>query len=586
MSYRSLARPSAAAVALAVGAALVALPGSAQAATTAQVVGSNELSHYTPSGTAPTTPWWIDNSRLVGGAQVDLANVTPATGVDGSLWLRMNSATDAAAVSTYTGAGGPVSGITAAAYSTYTGDATAVPAYEISVVCATGGGTLRLTYDPTKFSNGTVTTGSWQAWNAAAGTWYLDKTLNANGTTAPATTAPTAGGLQGGPTSGYSLAMIKSHCTATGNKVISHGIVAGPGWPATDTYADLVTFNTTQTDFLYDYAVRLSGLDRYQTAISASYNTFGAQKANGVVLARGDLFPDALSGVPVAGAYGGPLLLTPQTLLLPAVLVEIKRVLAPGGTVVLMGGTGALSANVETDLKAALPGMTVTRLAGTDRFDTSLLAAQLVQSRDTTLGLTFGPIMVATGLNFPDGLAAGPAALGDPASVGAVVLSSDTTLTSSVASYLTTAKANGTPIVAVGGQAKTAAAALASSSYAGIDRFATAALLAQSPLFSPTQQYWGLASGLLFPDAMSGGAVMAHLGGPMLLTWPTTLATTSASTLAAGHAHFGYGVVFGGTGAVSAATGQRALGAASGSSGLLPFSTTGLAALQVLRSAP
>ena len=396
----------------------------------------------------------------------------------------------------------------------------------------TGGGTLRLTYDPTKFSNGTVSTGSWQAWNAAAGTWYLDKTLNANGTTAPATTAPTAGGLQGGPTSGYTLAMIKSHCTATGNKVISHGIVAGPGWPATDTYADLVTFNTTQTDFLYDYAVRLSGLDRYQTAISASYNTFGAQKANGVVLARGDLFPDALSGVPVAGAYGGPLLLTPQTLLLPAVLVEIKRVLAPGGTVVLMGGTGALSANVETDLKAALPGMTVTRLAGTDRFDTSLLAAQLVQSRDTTLGLTFGPIMVATGLNFPDGLAAGPAALGDPASVGAVVLSSDTTLTSSVATYLTTAKANGTADRGGGRPGQD-----------GGRRAGVVVLRRRRPVRH------GRAAGpepavLLDPAVLGPGQRAAVPGrherrrgrwptsvAPMLLTWPTTLATTSASTL-------------------------------------------------------
>ena len=585
MSCRSLARPSAAAVALAVGAALLGLPGSAQAATTAQVIGQNELSHWTPGSTAtPPTTWWVDNSRLVGGAQVDLANVTPATGVDGSLWLRMNSATDTAAVSTLSGAGGPVSGITAASYSTRTADVTSVPAYEITVVCATGGGNLRLTYDPTKFGNGIAVANTWQSWDAASGTWYLDQTLNANGTTTPATNPPTTGGLPGGPGSGYSLAMIKSHCAAAGNKVVSHGIVAGPSWATADTYTDLVTFNTVRTDFLYDYAVRLSGLDRYQTALDASFNTFGNQKASGVVLARGDLFPDALSGVPVAGVYGGPLLLTPRNLLLPNVLTEIKRVLVPGGTVILMGGTGALSANVETDLTAALPGMTVTRLAGIDRFATSLLAADVVKAKDAALGLTFGPVLVATGLDFPDGLAAGPAALGHPGSAGAVVLSSDTALPPPVATYLTTAQASGTPIVAVGGQAKTATAGLASASYAGSDRFATAALLAQSALFSQTQEYWGLANGLLFPDAMSGGAVMAHLGGPMLLTWPTTLATTAASTLSAGHAHFGFGVVFGGTGAVATAVAQRALGAASGSAGLLPFSA-GLGTLQV-RSTP
>ena len=431
---RTLTRSTATGIALALGTAVLALPAAAHAATTTQVISSNGLGHWTPGSPAtPPTTWWIDNTRLVGSAQVDLRNVTPPTGVDGSLWLRMNSATDAAAVSTLSGAGGAVSGITAASYSTYTGDPTAVPAYEISVQCATSGGTLRLTYDPTKFSNGTVTASTWQSWNAAAGTWYLDKTLNGNGTTTAATNPPTGSGLQGGATSGYSLATIKAHCTATGNKVLSHGLVAGPGWPATDTYADLVTFNTVLTDFLSDYATRIGGSDRYATAIAASFNTFPAQGAAAVVLARGDLFPDALSGVPLAGVYGGPLLLTPPTILLPSVLIEIKRVLAPGGTVILMGGTGALSSNVQNDLTAALgAGFTVKRLAGTDRFDTSLKAAAEVQARDTAVGLSFGPVMVATGLNFPDALAAGAAAHGTPGTGGVVVLSNDYILTPAV----------------------------------------------------------------------------------------------------------------------------------------------------------
>ncbi|HEY5184978.1 MAG TPA: cell wall-binding repeat-containing protein [Actinomycetes bacterium] len=571
---RTLTRSTAAGIALAIGTALLAFPGAAQAAVTPQIISSNGLGHWTPGSPAtPPTTWWIDNSRLVGSAQVDLRNVTPPTGVDGSLWLRMNTANDVAAVSTLSGAGGPVSGIAAASYSTYTGDPTAVAAYEISVQCATSGGTLRLTYDPTKFSNGTVTASAWQSWNAAGGSWYLDKTLNANGTTAPAATPPTGSGLQGGAANGYSLATIKSHCTATGNKVISHGLVAGPGWPATDTYADLVTFNSVQTDFLSDYATRIGGADRYATAIAASFNTFPAQGAGAVVLARGDLFPDALSGVPLAGVYGGPLLLTPPTILLPSVLVEIKRVLAPGGTVILMGGTGALSANVQTDLTAALgAGFTVKRIAGVDRFDTSLKTAAEVQARDTAIGLTFGPVMVATGRNFPDALAAGAAAHGTPGTGGVVVLSDDYALPSAVQTYLTTGAAATAQIIAVGGQAKTATAGIATASYAGVDRYATAALLAASPLFSATQEYWGLASGTTFPDALSGGAVIAHLAGPMLLTAPTAVPASTATFLKAQHAHLGYGVVFGLTGAVSAATAQTAYGYASGSGGLIPFS--------------
>jgi hypothetical protein len=248
-------------------------------------------------------------------------------------------------------------------------------------------------------------------------------------------------------------------------------------------------------------------------------------------------------------------------------------VLAPGGTVILMGGTGALSSNVQNDLTAALgAGFTVTRIGGVDRFDTALKTAAAVQARDTAIGLSFGPVMVATGLNFPDALAAGAAAHGTPGTGGVVVLSSDYTLPTAVRDYLTTGPGAGAQIIAVGGQAKAATAGIATASYAGADRYQTAALLAASPLFDATQQYWGLASGVLFPDALSGGAVMAHLAGPMLLTAPTAVPAYTASLLKAQHAHLGYGVVFGLTGAVSAATAQTAYGYASGGSTLIPFS--------------
>ena len=66
--------------------------------------------------------------------------------------------------------------------------------------------------------------------------------------------------------------------------------------------------------------------------------------------------------------------------------------------------------------------------------------------------------------------------------------------------------------------------------------------------------------------------MIAHLAGPMLLTAPTAVPAYTASFLKAQHAHLGYRVVFGLTGAVSAATAQTAYGYASGSGGLIPFS--------------
>ena len=141
-----------------------------------------------------------------------------------------------------------------------------------------------------------------------------------------------------------------------------------------------------------------------------------------------------------------------------------------------------------------------------------------------------------------------------------------------VRQLLVAEKAKGTVIVAVGGQAASAVGTLADESFAGSDRYGTSAQLARGPLFWPNE-FWGLASGNNFPDALSGGAVMAYLGGPMLLTAPTVLPATVRSALSAQHAMYGTGAIFGGTAAVSDAVGQQALGVASGGSSLLlPFS--------------
>ncbi|MBC7294204.1 MAG: cell wall-binding repeat-containing protein, partial [Thermoleophilia bacterium] len=72
-----------------------------------------------------------------------------------------------------------------------------------------------------------------------------------------------------------------------------------------------------------DYAI-FRGSDRYATAILVSQAAF-APGVEAVVLAKGDDFADALSAGPLAAAYGGPVLLTPSTSVIPAVLDEIAR---------------------------------------------------------------------------------------------------------------------------------------------------------------------------------------------------------------------------------------------------------------------
>jgi hypothetical protein len=61
----------------------------------------------------------------------------------------------------------------------------------------------------------------------------------------------------------------------------------------------------------------------------------------------------------------------------------------------------------------------------------------------------------------------------------------------------------------------------------------------------------GLATGANFPDALSGGAVMALLGGPMLLTNPTTLNAHPQAFLTENRGTIDAAFIFGGGGAVS-----------------------------------
>lgn len=99
-------------------------------------------------------------------------------------------------------------------------------------------------------------------------------------------------------------------------------------------------------------ASRLSGNDRYETAVAISRSRFA--KATGVFIASGEVFPDALALGARAGASKGPLLLVRKSSVPKAVETEINR-LKPGA-VTLAGGTGTINDSVLTALKNAASG--------------------------------------------------------------------------------------------------------------------------------------------------------------------------------------------------------------------------------------
>ena len=133
---------------------------------------------------------------------------------------------------------------------------------------------------------------------------------------------------------------------------------------------------------------RLFGLERISTAIEVSRASFEDGVAGEVVLASSEAFPDALVAAPLASAVDGPVLLTPNAELPPMVLDEIVRAGGAAAPVRIMGGTLAVSQDVENTLLEA--GHPVTRVAGDNRFATSVAAAESANSNPTNILLAFG----------------------------------------------------------------------------------------------------------------------------------------------------------------------------------------------------
>jgi len=100
------------------------------------------------------------------------------------------------------------------------------------------------------------------------------------------------------------------------------------------------------------------------------------------------------------------MLLTAKAGLPPATAAELAR-LTPS-KVLIAGGTAAISADVEAEITALLPGVTIERIAGSSRYSTAIAAAK-ASNLD-------GPhrVFFFTEKNFPDGLAAVAAAGGSP----------------------------------------------------------------------------------------------------------------------------------------------------------------------------
>ncbi len=148
---------------------------------------------------------------------------------------------------------------------------------------------------------------------------------------------------------------------------------------------------------------RIDGADRYETARKVAAETVKrlGSFSGTAFIATGANFPDALAASPLAAAKGWPIYLVRPTGVDDALVTAMKA--AGVNKVIILGGTGAVPASVESALKTRVPGA-YTRLQGADRYATALDVATYGVS---SAGLSWNKVAVATGANFPDALAGG-----------------------------------------------------------------------------------------------------------------------------------------------------------------------------------
>jgi putative cell wall-binding protein len=308
--------------------------------------------------------------------------------------------------------------------------------------------------------------------------------------------------------------------------------IGGRTVKATDTVTSSITGTSgTITVVARTSPIRAAGADRIGTAVAVSQLNFPSGGAGAVVLARSDDFPDALVAAPLAATVRAPLLFVQGASLPTVTRNEISRVLGAHGTVYLIGSTSAIPTSVETTLQTL--GYNTDRIGGSDRYATAVAVANVLGGRST--------VFLATGVNFPDALSAGPAA----AHVSGVVLLTDgSSMPSITRAYL---NAHIGAVYAVGGPAATADGG--ATRIVGADRMSTAATVASTFFTAPLTV--GVASGATFADAMSGGAYLARLGGPILLTYPTSVPASTSNYLSAVRSGLATSSLFGGSAAIS-----------------------------------
>ena len=281
---------------------------------------------------------------------------------------------------------------------------------------------------------------------------------------------------------------------------------------------------------------RLAGGDRYATSIAISKS--GWTNAANVIISTGSNFPDALSASALSKLKDAPILLTSKDSLSLDIIAELKRLKV--STAYLVGGMGVISDSVENELKSL--NIVVHRFAGTDRYDTSRQIASY-------MGVNNG-IVVATGTDFPDALSVAPISAMKSMPI---LLSQKSGLDPNMSAFI---KGKNIPISYIIGGTGALDSSIDTSlpnskRLSGNDRFGTNLSINNQFASDLNFDTVYLATGLDFPDALSGSALAAKNNAPIILTDKDSISTDMLNFMKNNNVK--HVVILGGTGVISQA---------------------------------
>lgn len=261
---------------------------------------------------------------------------------------------------------------------------------------------------------------------------------------------------------------------------------------------------------------RIEGKDRYKTAVEISKK--GWETAKTVVIARGDSFPDALAGAPLAKKFDAPILLTQKDGLNAAAKAEIKRLGAE--KVIILGGKEAISNYVKNQLQGIDNVEKVQRIGGENRFETAANIA-------ANLGGDPEKAVVVNGRNFPDALAVSSYA----AKMKYPILLTDA---ENLPAASTKALKEIDSAIVAGGENAVSENVFKklknAERVAGKDRYATAAEVAKK--LNPSNKVF-IATGTTFADALTGSVLASKHEASMLLVKKTAVPSATKNAIEA-----------------------------------------------------